>query len=159
MSINRKKPHKLLRLALRLPILFYRFHLGWLLGERFLLLTHTGRKSGIKRQSVIEVIRHDKISNIYIVASGFGHKSDWLLNITQNSAVFITVKRRTLSARARVLSEEDAARELRDYAKRHPIAFRWLSRILTGKSMTATEQTCYEFAKSVPIVAFQQTEH
>jgi hypothetical protein len=30
-------PHGLLRFGLRLPIWLYRLHLGWLLGNRFLL--------------------------------------------------------------------------------------------------------------------------
>ena len=61
----------------RLPILFYKAHLGWLLGDRFLLLIHTGRVSGETRQAVLEVIRHDKAEIVYYVASGFGEKSDW----------------------------------------------------------------------------------
>ncbi len=43
-------PGKVLRLGLRLPIWLYRARLGRLLGERFLLLTHIGRKSGLPRQ-------------------------------------------------------------------------------------------------------------
>jgi hypothetical protein len=45
------------RALLRLPILLYRLHLGWLLGHRFLLLTHVGRKSGLQRRTVLEVVR------------------------------------------------------------------------------------------------------
>lgn len=55
MPIGNKKPRGLLRLGFRLPIWLYRLNLGWILGERFLLLTHTGRKSGLVRQTVIEV--------------------------------------------------------------------------------------------------------
>ena len=161
MPIGNKKPRGLLRLGFRLPIWLYRLNLGWILGERFLLLTHTGRKSGLVRQTVIEVVRHDKETNVYLVASGFGHKSDWFLNIEQNPNVTITVKQRTLPARARLLSESDSAKELLDYAKRHPIAVRELSSILTGKSLEATEESCREFAKSAPIIALEpnSTQH
>ena len=55
-----KLPHGLSRLAFRLPIWLYHSHLGWLLGTRFVLLTHTGRKSGLSRQTVLEVVRYDK---------------------------------------------------------------------------------------------------
>ncbi|MBK9054254.1 MAG: nitroreductase family deazaflavin-dependent oxidoreductase [Chloroflexi bacterium] len=155
MPIGNKKPRGLLRLGFRLPIWLYRLNLGWILGERFLLLTHTGRKSGLIRQTVIEVVRHDKETDVYLVASGFGHKSDWFLNIEQNPSVTITIKQRTLPARARLLSESDSAKELLDYAKRHPIAFRELSNVLTGKSIEATEESCRQFAKSAPIIAFE----
>ena len=30
----------------KLPLLLYRLRLGWLLGRRFMLLTHVGRRSG-----------------------------------------------------------------------------------------------------------------
>ena len=49
-------PRGLACLAFRLPIGLYRLRLGWLLGDR-LLLTHIGRKSGLPRQAVIEVVR------------------------------------------------------------------------------------------------------
>jgi hypothetical protein len=40
------------------PVSLYRLHLGWLLGHRFLLLTHTGRRSGLRRQTVLEVMEY-----------------------------------------------------------------------------------------------------
>jgi hypothetical protein len=39
--------------ALRPPIWLYRLQLGWLLGERLLLLMHTGQSSGLLQQAVI----------------------------------------------------------------------------------------------------------
>lgn len=155
MPIAGQQPRGLLRYALRLPVWLYHLRLGWLLGERFLLLTHMGRKSGLMRQAVIEVVRHDKATDTYFVASGFGNKSDWLLNIKQNPNVTITVRQRALMVRARLLSESDSAKELLDYAKRHPIAFRELSALLTGKPLETTEENCRQFAKSAPIIAFE----
>jgi deazaflavin-dependent oxidoreductase (nitroreductase family) len=155
MPIGNKKPGGLLLFGFRLPIWLYRMHLGWVLGGRFLLLTHTGRRSGQVHQTVIEVVRHDEKTDTYLVASGFGHHSDWLLNIKQNPHVTITVGRRTLSVRAEFLSESDSARELMDYAQRHPLAFRELSMILTGRPVEATVENCRQFAKSVPLIAFE----
>ncbi len=40
-------PRGLARIGFRIPIILYRLGLGGLLGTRFLLLTHTGRKSGL----------------------------------------------------------------------------------------------------------------
>src|SRR5689334_1392695 len=42
-------PHGFSRMMYRLPVWLFHVHLGWLLGNRFLLLTHTGRKSGLPR--------------------------------------------------------------------------------------------------------------
>jgi hypothetical protein len=44
-----------LRLAFRLPIYLYRLDLGRLLGHRFLLLVHQGRRSGLLRETALEV--------------------------------------------------------------------------------------------------------
>ncbi|WFR73002.1 hypothetical protein P9209_03930 [Prescottella defluvii] len=39
----------------RMPITLYRWHLGALLGHRFVLVEHVGRRSGRTRQVVLEV--------------------------------------------------------------------------------------------------------
>ena len=154
MPIGDKKPHGLLLLGFRLPIWLYRMQLGWLLGERFLLLTHMGRKSGSLRQTVIEVVNHDKSTDTYYVVSGFGHKSDWLLNIKLHPGVSITVGRRTLSAQAKQISEASGAGILFNYARRHPTAFRELAVLLTGKSIEPNEENCLRFVSSMPVIAF-----
>jgi F420H(2)-dependent quinone reductase len=76
-----KPPRGVLRWLLRLPIWLYRLRMGRLLGNRFLMLTHIGRKSGQPRQSVLEVVGHDEATGIYIIASGWGEQADWLRNI------------------------------------------------------------------------------
>lgn len=142
------------RIAWRLPIWLYRIRLGWLLGERFLLLTHTGRKSGLPRQAVLEVVRYDRATNTYYVASGFGEKSDWFRNVMKTPQVSIQVGRREMAAGAERLSLEDAEHELLDYGRRHPTALRNLARIL-GYQIENTEEDVRALARVVPIVAFR----
>ncbi|RME46693.1 MAG: nitroreductase family deazaflavin-dependent oxidoreductase [Chloroflexi bacterium] len=145
------------RIVWRLPIWLYRARLGRLLGGRFLLLTHTGRKSGLPRYAVVEVMRHDPVTNTYYVASGFGEKSDWFRNIMKTPQVTIQVGRRQMPAIAERLSLEDAERELLDYARRHPRALRNLARIL-GYRIENTEEDIRALAQMVPIVAFRVRE-
>jgi hypothetical protein len=82
-----KLPHGVLRWLLRMPIWLHRLHMGWLLGDHFLMLTHIGRKSGLPRQSVLEVVGHDEATGIYIIASGWGEQADWLRNIQKHPNV------------------------------------------------------------------------
>jgi deazaflavin-dependent oxidoreductase (nitroreductase family) len=138
-----------------LPIWLYRFRLGWILDGRFLLLTHTGRKSGQPYQTVIEVIRHDKMADTYYVASGFGPKADWYRNIQHNPDVVVTVGTRTTPARAEPLSPAEGAQELRSYAQRHPIAFPLLTRFLLGHTPDLTSENVEQLAESMPMVAFR----
>ena len=121
-----KLPRGLARLAFRIPIWLYRAHLGWLLGYRFVLLTHTGRKSGLPRHTVLEVVRYDKLTGACIVASGWDTKSDWFQNVTANPKIVIQIRNKRSAAIAERLSPEAGAQELLDYARRHPLALREL---------------------------------
>ena len=87
-TIRKSPPRGLLRLAARTPIWLYRLRLGWLLGGRFLMLTHIGRKTGRPRQVVLEVVRHDRDSNSFIVASGWGEQSNWFQNVQKTPQVW-----------------------------------------------------------------------
>jgi deazaflavin-dependent oxidoreductase (nitroreductase family) len=78
-----------LRLAFRLPIYLYRLDLGWLLGHRFLLLVHRGRKTGLPHQTVLEVVLYDPSSRESVVVSAWGEDADWYRNIQKCPAIEI----------------------------------------------------------------------
>lgn len=154
MGLFGKKPRGLLRFGFRLPIWLYRWRLGWLFGERFLLLDHTGRKSGLTRQTVIEVVSHDKVTGAYYVVSGFGRKADWFLNIQKKPKVKVTVGSRSFEAEAGAVPENEAAGILLEYAAAHPLAFKELSKILLGETVQPTHENCLQFVGSMPMVSF-----
>jgi len=56
MPLMDRKPTGLLRLLLRAPILLYRARAGWLLGHRFVYVAHRGRRTGARREVVVEVV-------------------------------------------------------------------------------------------------------
>lgn len=121
MAVHRREvgpPRGARRLLLRAPIWLYRAGLGALLGQRMLLLTHTGRRTGTARQTVLEVV--DRGPEGYLVASGFGERAQWLRNIERHPEVTIQVGRRRLPAGARRLPADDSARAMLRYAQRHP---------------------------------------
>jgi deazaflavin-dependent oxidoreductase (nitroreductase family) len=68
------------RAFFRAPIWFYRAHLGWLLGNRFLYLETTGRSTGLRRRTVLEVVKHETSTGSFFVVAGFGATSDWYRN-------------------------------------------------------------------------------
>lgn len=153
--IRRSPPRGIARLAARLPIWLYRLRLGRLLGGRFLLLTHIGRKSGQPRQAVLEVVRHDRASDRYIIASGWGERADWLRNIQQNPNVVVQSGARRLEAVAERLPIDAAADELCDYARRHPRAFRALANVMTGAASLGSPADCRALAERTPLVALR----
>lgn len=148
-------PRGLVRLLLRVPIGLYRLHLGCVLGQRFLLLTHTGRKTGLPRQTVLEVVDYDASMGTYITASAWGVKADWLRNIERTPHVRVQVGKCHFAATARRLSNATAQRALLRYGQRHPLAFRVLAIWMVGQRFRGTAEDCATLAQSVPLVALQ----
>jgi deazaflavin-dependent oxidoreductase (nitroreductase family) len=151
--ITKKKPTGTLRAFLRLPIYLFHFHLGWLFGNRFLLLTHTGRKSGILRQAVIEVVKHDKESGTYYVAAAWRNKADWYLNILNTPKVKVQVGERQFEAEANQISRKEAVNVLWDYAQEHPAALRELTLLMLGERLLPNRVTCVRLADDIPLIA------
>jgi deazaflavin-dependent oxidoreductase (nitroreductase family) len=150
-------PRGLSRLLFRAPIYLYRAGLGWLLGGRFLLLHHTGRKSGLPRQAVVEVVRHDEASDTYVIASGFGERSQWFQNLMQQPEVTIQVGRRKLAVTAERLSREEAGDEMVDYARRHAGAARNLARFM-GFEVDGSEGDYRALGEEIPFFHLIRTQ-
>ena len=144
-------PRGLARLAWRSGILIYRLGLGGLVGERLLLLQHTGRKSGKARLTVLEVVARDPATNAYIVASGFGEKADWFQNVMAHPEVTIQVGRRRIAVRARRLPLDQATEFLLEYNRQHPALLRSLAGIL-GYHTDGSEADVRFFAGVIPLV-------
>jgi deazaflavin-dependent oxidoreductase (nitroreductase family) len=154
-SIVDKPPGKALRFGLRLPIWLYRVHLGWLLGDRFLMLTHTGRKSGLDRRTVIEIVQHNQDTDTYYVVSGWGDKSDWYQNIRKNPSVTIHTGRRQFKSTAEFIPAEKAVGIVQTYAREHPTAFNELSGLFLGERMEPGSNAPQHLAEKMPMVAFR----
>ena len=157
-SLMETPPSRILRILLRLPIWLYRLHLGWLLGDRFLLLQHTGRKSGRVRETVVEVVKHDPATGTYYVVSGWGSRSDWYLNIQKNPLVTIRVSGQRMSAHAAGIPLAEAADILKGYSERYPLAFRELTRMFLGERLPPGYEAGRRLAERMPMVAFQPVQ-
>lgn len=156
MTKPRKPPQRAGRLLFRAPIYLYRIGLGWLLGERFLLLNHVGRKSGLARQAVLEVVATDPATDTYYVASGWGRASHWFKNVQANPEVTIKVGRRELAARAEILDREQSGEMMVDYARRNPRAAQALSRMV-GLAVDGSEEEFREIGgEHIPFVALHR---
>ncbi len=154
---QRHPPRGFQRLLWRAPIWLYKWHLGGLLGKRFLLLTHTGRKSGQPRQAVIEIDDYDAETNTYLVAAGFGQKADWYRNILKTPEVTIQVGSRRMAARAEPLSPEESGEAMVKYAHRYPKAAKNLSKMI-GLDVNGSEESYRTAAREhVPFVRLHVT--
>jgi len=149
-----RPPSKTLRFGLRLPIWLYRLRLGWLLDNRFLMLTHKGRKSGLPHQTVIEVVRYDKKRMTYYVVSGWGEKSDWYRNIQKDPSVTIHVGTRKFHSIAQFIPFTQAVEIMEAYVRDHPVAFKELSSLFLGERSLPDSDAARRLAEKMPMVAF-----
>jgi deazaflavin-dependent oxidoreductase (nitroreductase family) len=118
------------RWLVRAPVWLYRARLGILLGPRFLMLEHTGRKSGARRYVVLEVAEHRQ-PGTYIVVSGFGSRAQWFRNIRASPRVRVyALSRGPAPAAARILPQEEATAALTAYSARHPRAWAAMKPVL-----------------------------
>jgi deazaflavin-dependent oxidoreductase (nitroreductase family) len=147
-------PRGLKAIPWRLPIWLYRLHLGWLVGHRFLLLTHKGRMSGKDRTAMLEVIKFDKESNTHYVASGFGEKSDWYQNISKTPEVKIRVGSHNFRARAEKLPPDEARKVFLAYNREHPNAIKNLAKVVRYP-IGNTEEELMAFLALIPVVVFR----
>ena len=146
-----------MRAAVRFPINIYKARLGWILGKRFLMLTHTGRKSGLQRFTVLEVVDHDPAAGTYFVASGWGEKAQWLQNVETNPSARITIGTKQIHVTAVRMNREQSERVFLRYASIHPVAFKKLVKFMTGVESEADEEGVTRLAKTVPVVALKPT--
>jgi deazaflavin-dependent oxidoreductase (nitroreductase family) len=146
-------PRGIKSLPWRLPILLYKVGLGWVLGSRFLLLRHRGRKSGKERTAVLEIIHSSSEIGCYYVVSGFGTRSDWYQNILQDNHVEIQVGSKRFPAQADQLDPAEGAEVLTTYAQKHPGSLQALSKLM-GYEFEFTPQGIQDFGRQIPVIQF-----
>ncbi len=153
MTELRRPPTGVTRWFMRAPISLYRAHLGALMGDRFLMIEHVGRTSGLLRRVVVEVVRHDPATGAVIVGSGYGERSQWFQNLQAQPDVTVTLGNRRMAVHARRLSPEEGEVEMLDYARRHPTSARKLSGYM-GFASDGSEETYREVGRVLPFVRF-----
>ncbi|HEY6458853.1 MAG TPA: nitroreductase family deazaflavin-dependent oxidoreductase, partial [Polyangiaceae bacterium] len=101
---------------------------------------------------------HEPRSGTYVIASGWGEKSDWLQNVPTTPRVTVYVGARRFEADAVRLAVDDATRALSAYAGRHPKAFSRLGNVMLGRRLRPTPEDCRSLAESVPLVALKPSD-
>ncbi len=148
------KPSGALKWGYNLPIWLYRLRLGWLLGHRFLLLTHRGRKTGKLRQTVLEVVHYDHATRESVVLSAYGERADWYQNILANPPIEVQTGGSRYAPQYRLLEVDERLAALKIYQRRYRRAFQAVMRFL-GHPYDGTEAGLRALADTVLMVAFR----
>ena len=146
-----------LRVAFAAPNRLYDAGVGWVLGHRFLRLTHTGRRSGREFRVVLEVVAYDERSGAATVVSGFGPRADWYRNVTAGGPAWVDLGRGPRAADHEVLPADEVVTLLEAYERRNrlatPVLRRALSR-LVGRRYTGSDEDRRRLADDLPMVRF-----
>jgi deazaflavin-dependent oxidoreductase (nitroreductase family) len=143
---------------MKMPLILYRLGLGWMLGKRFMRLTHVGRKSGKIYHTVLAVLRFDEqTQEIFAVSPWSG--SNWYHNIQAAPALAVetgNIRRGRIryTPIQRSLTPEEIAELFIAFRQQYPIFSRMVARI-PGWKIDASYDEFLVLARTLRGVAFQ----
>ena len=147
-----------LRRLFRAPAYLYRWQCGRLLGHRFLLLVQVGRRTGLTRHTVLEILEYRADGPEVVVMSAFGPKADWLRNIEATPIAEVVVGTLHFTADFRVLGSEEAVQVIAGYERRNrlvaPAVRLVLSRLL-GWRYHGSDSDHRRLVAQLPLIAFR----
>jgi deazaflavin-dependent oxidoreductase (nitroreductase family) len=151
------RPGPILGRALRLPAHLYDIGAGRLLGHRFLLLTHRGRRSGQLHRTMLEIVRWEPDKREATVMAGFGPHANWRLNVLSGGAVEVRIANLLFEPSVRPLDKDEAMSAVEDYERRNRIARPLVRAVLSrlaGFRYDGTPGTRDRLVEVLPLLAF-----
>jgi len=118
-----KRPGKFMKFFFKVPVWMYKIGFGgferWI-GAQWMLITHIGRKSGKRYESMVDVMDYDKATDTYYIEAAYGARADWYKNIQSSTVFEARVGRRKFKARAGALNTEGASEMLVQFYRTKP---------------------------------------
>lgn len=94
----------------------YAIGLGPLVGRLVLLLTTTGRRSGLPRTTALQ---YEEVDGAIYLGSSRGTQADWFKNLTANSCVSIRLKSRQFTGQAEAVTDPARIADFLELRLRH----------------------------------------
>jgi deazaflavin-dependent oxidoreductase (nitroreductase family) len=139
-------------------VALYSARAGWLLGHRFLLVRHRGRRSHRLYGTVLEVAEWRPAAREAVVMSGFGHRSEWYRNVLAGQAVEVQIARLRFTPTVRPLGSDEAVGVLADYERRNRLAAPLVRAVLSklaGFRYDGSDAARRRLVHTLPLVAFR----
>ena len=131
------------------PILAYKIGLAPLIGRFVLLLTTTGRRTGLQR---VTPLQYEVIDGVYHIGAVFGTKSDWVRNIQADPRVQVRVKNKFFHGHAEIHTDpEDIADFIQYRMSKHPQLIGLIMK-LDGFTSKPSREELIEYSKSLALV-------
>jgi deazaflavin-dependent oxidoreductase (nitroreductase family) len=120
-------------------------------GGVVLLLTTTGRKSGLPRSTPLQ---YEEYNDRVYVASARGQQSDWYRNILANPSVHVQIQQREFDALAEPITDPVCIADfLEERLRRHPVMVRLIMCLFDGLPLRATRADLEKLAAQKVLVA------
>jgi deazaflavin-dependent oxidoreductase (nitroreductase family) len=135
----------------------YAIGLGSIVGRFVLLLTTTGRKSGLKR---ITPLQYEKIGEDYYLGAARGIKADWVRNIQSNPQVKIRVGSGQFQGTAEVVTDPSRFADFIEVRlERHPRMIGFIMQKAHGLPKRPSRVQLEEMAKTEVFVIVHPQSH
>jgi deazaflavin-dependent oxidoreductase (nitroreductase family) len=130
MALAYRRPYGIYRWLAHAPSWFYQLGLGWLFGHAMVQITHRGRKSGVIRKTVLEVLHYDPRTREVLVVSGWEGKTDWYRNIEREPALEVRIGRVHYRPVQEFLSTEETTQLILTLFRQRPREVRFVGPLL-----------------------------
>ena len=123
MTMFEKRPNALLKFFFKVPLFVHKIGFGgWerIIGAQWMLIATTGRKTGKRREAMVDVMDYNKATDTYYIEAAYGSRADWDKNIKSNPVFEAQVGCRKFKARAEELAENDTGEMLVQFFRRKP---------------------------------------
>ncbi len=105
------------RTAFKVPLYLWRMGLGSILGHNFVVMTTTGRKSGLPRHTMTE---YAWINNRVVVASGWGTQAQWVKNLESDPHLTVQTAHGTQSCIAHRIEDDETLTSVYQHMQSSP---------------------------------------
>jgi deazaflavin-dependent oxidoreductase (nitroreductase family) len=134
----------------------YAIGLGPLVGKIILLLTTTGRKSGLPR---VTPLQYEEINGDYYLGAARGLKADWVRNIQSNPNVELCVGAKRLHGSAEVITDPSKISDFMEVRlERHPRLIGLIMEKAHGLPRRPSREQLEELAKTEALVIVHPTK-
>ena len=134
----------------------YAIGLGPIIGKIILLLTTTGRRSGLKR---VTPLQYEEIDGNYFLGSARGTRADWYRNIEADGRVEVRVKNRHWRGTAETITDPARIADfLETRLQRHPFMMGLLMQKTHGLPKRPSREQLLELAGDEAMVIIKPVE-
>jgi len=122
-----------------------------------LLLTTTGRKSGLPR---LTPLQYEQIDGDYYIASARGTNADWFKNIMAEPEVHVQVKKQEFDALAEPVTDPGRIADFIEIRlQRHPVMIRLIMHLVDGLPLRFSRADLESFCKEKAMVILRKLDY